>query len=553
MKSDFKIFKQIINLLNGSIKKNFYLAIVFLILGMLVEFLSIYIIFPLIDFLKDDKNIEIINELFNLSFSNREFIVVALSGFLIIYLARFFLLVFLNYVLNKIIQSLHKYIFQNIYVSIQKLDYKNLLKTNKSDIINLLQLDLNRFTKYLTSFFQLISESVLIFGIMTALLIMKPIETILLFLISFPFFYLSTVWINKKMNQLGNENVINLNETTDVLDLTHSFYKEIKIFDLINYFQSKASNLIDKSTKIWLSQAILNILPRYFLETFSVLFFITYLLTSLIFLNKDLLELISVASVFGLSAVKLLPSLGKFSLPINEIKFNQKSTLLIINRLKENHSDYYQFSEMEINNLSLKDGFFKFNKTSQIKNISFNVESGDRLLIKGISGSGKSTLINLILGLYYFERGEFKINNKIIYEPLYSVTSIGYVSQNTLLFDQTLIENIVLNKELDTIKINKIKQACLLDDLFESFSENLTIGINGNKLSGGQKQRLSIARALYHYNNLLILDEATSSMDKEIEKAILDNIFRYNLNDIIIFTTHNNDYWGYSTKTIEIK
>ena len=208
---------------------------------------------------------------------------------------------------------------------------------------------------------------------------------------------------------------------------------------------------------------------------------------------------------------------------------------------------------MEINNLSLKDGFFKFNKTSQIKNISFNVESGDRLLIKGISGSGKSTLINLILGLYYFERGEFKINNKIIYEPLYSVTSIGYVSQNTLLFDQTLIENIVLNKELDTIKINKIKQACLLDDLFESFSENLTIGINGNKLSGGQKQRLSIARALYHYNNLLILDEATSSMDKEIEKAILDNIFRYNLNDIIIFTTHNNDYWGYSTKTIEIK
>ena len=283
MKSDFKIFKQIINLLNGSIKKNFYLAIVFLILGMLVEFLSIYIIFPLIDFLKDDKNIEIINELFNLSFSNREFIVVALSGFLIIYLARFFLLVFLNYVLNKIIQSLHKYIFQNIYVSIQKLDYKNLLKTNKSDIINLLQLDLNRFTKYLTSFFQLISESVLIFGIMTALLIMKPIETILLFLISFPFFYLSTVWINKKMNQLGNENVINLNETTDVLDLTHSFYKEIKIFDLINYFQSKASNLIDKSTKIWLSQAILNILPRYFLETFSVLFFITYLLTSLIF------------------------------------------------------------------------------------------------------------------------------------------------------------------------------------------------------------------------------------------------------------------------------
>ena len=371
MKSDFKIFKQIINLLNGSIKKNFYLAIVFLILGMLVEFLSIYIIFPLIDFLKDDKNIEIINELFNLSFSNREFIVVALSGFLIIYLARFFLLVFLNYVLNKIIQSLHKYIFQNIYVSIQKLDYKNLLKTNKSDIINLLQLDLNRFTKYLTSFFQLISESVLIFGIMTALLIMKPIETILLFLISFPFFYLSTVWINKKMNQLGNENVINLNETTDVLDLTHSFYKEIKIFDLINYFQSKASNLIDKSTKIWLSQAILNILPRYFLETFSVLFFITYLLTSLIFLNKDLLELISVASVFGLSAVKLLPSLGKFSLLINEIKFNQKSTLLIINRLKENHSDYYQFSEMEINNLSLKDGFFKFNKTSQIKNISF--------------------------------------------------------------------------------------------------------------------------------------------------------------------------------------
>ena len=201
----------------------------------------------------------------------------------------------------------------------------------------------------------------------------------------------------------------------------------------------------------------------------------------------------------------------------------------------------------------MKGGDFKFGENQVIKNADFNIEKGERFLIKGRSGSGKSTLINIILGFYSLDKGEFKINGLVTEKRLYDITSIGYVSQHTFLFNLTLNENIILNKVFDNEKLQKVIDATNLRDLYIIFGDKDKIGINGNKLSGGQKQRLSIARALYQYTNILVLDEATSSLDHKTESKILHNIFNFDKNSIIIFSTHNRDNWKYSTKIFNIE
>ena len=157
----------------------------------------------------------------------------------------------------------------------------------------------------------------------------------------------------------------------------------------------------------------------------------------------------------------------------------------------------------------------------------------------GDSGSGKSTIVNLIERLYDVNSGEILLDGLDIrkYDIRYLRNLIGYVEQEPVLFNRTIRENILFGREellkqtgqdIDQL----VKNAC--DESYVSeFLDKLpggldyVVGIQGNKLSGGQKQRISIARAILIKPKILILDEATSSLDTKSEKIIqkaLDNI-----------------------------
>jgi subfamily B ATP-binding cassette protein MsbA len=175
--------------------------------------------------------------------------------------------------------------------------------------------------------------------------------------------------------------------------------------------------------------------------------------------------------------------------------------------------------------IDFKNISFKYDNNEVLKNINFSIEKGKMIALVGQSGSGKSTLADLLARFYDLEKGKILIDNHEIKSiALTDLRSLmGIVSQESILFNDTIYNNIRLGK-LDASKdeiINAAKVANAHQFILDSKNGYQTnIGDRGNKLSGGQKQRISIARAVLKNPEILILDEATSSLDTESEKLV---------------------------------
>jgi len=179
------------------------------------------------------------------------------------------------------------------------------------------------------------------------------------------------------------------------------------------------------------------------------------------------------------------------------------------------------------NQIEFKNLTFSYEKIDVLKDINFSIGKGKMVALVGQSGSGKSTLADLLARFYDINKGEILIDNNNIKEiALHDLHALmGIVSQESILFNDTIFNNIRLgnvnSSEQEVMDAAKIANAHEFIQATEN-GYNTNIGDSGNKLSGGQKQRLSIARAILKNPEILILDEATSSLDTESERLVQD-------------------------------
>ena len=186
------------------------------------------------------------------------------------------------------------------------------------------------------------------------------------------------------------------------------------------------------------------------------------------------------------------------------------------------------------------------NEKNILENINLEIKKNDFVGIIGNSGSGKSTFINLLLGLLEPIKGSVMFNDQInIYENLdFFNKRISYVPQNISILEKSVAENIAFGEKKDDIDIEKIKQIIVktkLSNLISKMDDGLETIINSDNLniSGGELQRIGLARALYFDADLLVLDEATNSLDVKTENEILEMIYENFLGKkIIIFISH---------------
>ncbi|WP_289022946.1 ABC transporter ATP-binding protein [uncultured Salegentibacter sp.] len=178
-----------------------------------------------------------------------------------------------------------------------------------------------------------------------------------------------------------------------------------------------------------------------------------------------------------------------------------------------------------------------------LKNVSFEINSGETLAIIGKTGAGKSTILELIGRLYDVEKGEICIDDKNIEElNLDSLrTSIGYVPQDAFLFSDSIKSNIKFGKTNATDQeiFEAAKNASVHKNIL-GFSKayETVLGERGITLSGGQKQRVSIARAIIHDPKILLFDDCLSAVDTETEEAILNNLFKISKDKTTIIVSH---------------
>ena len=223
---------------------------------------------------------------------------------------------------------------------------------------------------------------------------------------------------------------------------------------------------------------------------------------------------------------------------------------------EENNPDLIlQKSNIKFNNVS-----FKYDSTDEraIDKINFDVKGNTMTAFVGHSGAGKSTIINLLPRFYDPQEGSIEIDNQDIRKiSLKSLRkNLSMVSQDVILFDDTIKNNISYAKKDATIE--EIKKACRFaaaDEFIEKLPHkyNTIIGENGIRLSGGQKQRVSIARAILKESPIILLDEATSSLDAESEEIVQNAILNLTKNKTTLVIAHRLSTIHNADKIIVVK
>ncbi len=293
--------------------------------------------------------------------------------------------------------------------------------------------------------------------------------------------------------------------------------------------------------------------PRYFVELLafgSMIVLILYLIASH---NGNLGMILPILSVYAIGIIKLLPAFQQIYSSMAIIKAN-------IPAFESIKQDLYDSLHMESKSQKFERNCFTPKQNISLENITFtypnkeepalneldmNISANNVIGIVGPSGSGKSTLIDILLGLIYPQKGHLKIDNKIINMKNRRSwqNTIGFVAQSIFLSEGTIAENVAFGLPKNQIDLDRVNHALEIAHLSE-FVKSLKNGINtkvgerGVQLSGGQRQRIGIARALYNNAQVLVLDEATSSLDGITEKMIMEAIDAFSGKKTIILVAH---------------
>lgn len=392
------------------------------------------------------------------------------------------------------------------------------------------------------------------------------ISTVIILCLSFVLYLL----FSKKLKTWGENRRNYTGKFMKTSIQTFNSIKEVKTLNKESYFFKYYYKQLQKAIEATYLHRIVNFLPRYIFEIVTiVMFFLLFVLGALDHSKNNFIILIG---VYGYSLYRLLPAANKILINISNIKFTTPSVHNIINEFdlvnnkeiikevlikKKNELDIKNFQSLSLKNLS-----FSYEKNKNLlKNINFEISKNEIVGIYGESGSGKTTLVNILMGLFNPTSGKIIYNKNIEFNSNLHFTpkTIGCVFQPVNLWDDTIKKNIALGceeDEIDTKKIDSVIKMSNLSKLIENYDLGLDTGVgnDGVKLSGGQKQRIGLARALYYNPKLLILDEATNSLDKETEKEIMKDITDLTKIDLsLILISHDLNFLkNYSNKIYQL-
>lgn len=357
-------------------------------------------------------------------------------------------------------------------------------------------------------------------------------------------------------DKIKNWSYINLESLGKIQNLIIEGLRGIK--DLIIYeLRENFVNSFKKSNDEWYRTRsnidFLNSVQKYWLELIGVMS-ISLALLYFVFMKFDVANLIPIFGLYVFATFKLVTSFSRIVGSAQDIKFNYPSYEIVLNLLKKlsfydqenKHNNHFQLKNfIEFNNVS----FSYDNKSQTLNKINLKIFKGDCVAIIGKNASGKSTLLNLISALIQPTEGKILIDNKF---DLYSNNhfwheKLSYVQQNIFLLNDTIKKNIILNQEItiNNLRYEKIVKSLNLEKFFLKLPHKLETKINdnGTNLSGGQKQMISLARALYKNNEIIILDEPNSALDM-INTELLRKVILTNKNDrTIIMVTHDLAYF----------
>jgi len=443
-------------------------------------------------------------------------------------------LYFAKTILIKVGQEITKLIQLKIMKSLIKADSEAIDKKHSGKFISHLTFDVGMITKLVsTVILNLTKDSLTLIGLI-GVMFYQNWRLAIFAIIMIPLASIAARSLGKRIGKVTIEAADRTGALTSYLLEIFKNHKIIKIFQKESYEFKRTEHFINelKNKVVKIETVLVRASP--IMESLTGI-----MIAGLIFYAGKLIlkEELNINNFFSFLAAMMLAyqpvrSLATLNMGLNQGIQSARRILPIIdfeNKIKEKeNSTELKLTKAEINFLNVN---FKYNEEDKkvLNSISLNISGGEMTSLVGHSGAGKSSILNLIPRFYDCDSGDINIDNQSIYDlKIDSLRSnISLVNQDVTLFDDTIKNNIAYAK-LDATD-DEIFQAAKLSFCDEFINKlpnkfDTFIGENGYRLSGGEKQRLSIARAMLKKSKIILLDEATSSLDAETESKIQEAV-----------------------------
>lgn len=421
-------------------------------------------------------------------------------------------------------------------------------KEKKGDIISRMTTDVLEIEWSIMQTLELIfREPISIFVSLVSMIFISPYLTLYIFLL-IPVAALGIVLISKSLRRSAEKSKTILAQLFALIEESLGGIKVIKAYGIEKFigqkFQSTNQNLFIQNVKVYRKNDLAS--PATEVVVLGILMFILYLGSKLVFHNE--LSASAFIGYFGIAS-QIIPPIKQISQAYNTIQKGLVSEERINRILNEpititndaNAEEYTTFNEkIEFKNVHFS--YLKGDKGFLLKDINLTIPKGKVIALVGKSGSGKTTLTDMLLRFYEPDKGEILIDGKNIQKiQIASLRQlISLVSQDSFLMNDTIKNNITFGKDYPDEAIIAAAKMANAHEFISQLPDqyNTNVGDRGANLSGGQRQRISIARAILRNSPILILDEATSSLDTENEKIIQDTIQKIKHNRTIIIIAH---------------
>ena len=396
----------------------------------------------------------------------------------------------------------------------------------------------------------ILSEAAVLIGLSGMLFWVDPVGV----LIVLSLLLVASWWFNRytrlKISSWGEQR--QQHEGMRIQQLQQGFggVKEVKVLGIEEFVLNEYEVPNRGSARANQRQTFVQALPRLWLE-FLILFAMAFFVIISILQGKGIVYLLPTLGLFAAAAFRFMPSMSRiigatqiwrFGLPaLNKLigEMDRALTEVQLKPVVRNQSLFRESIEIEDLTFAYPGGH-----KPALENVTISINKGKSVGFVGSSGAGKSTLIDLLLGLLLPTHGRVVVDHRDIREFLRIWQGqLGYVPQSIFLTDDTLRRNVAFGLSEAQIDDEAVAQALKKAQL-EVFVQGLPDGLNtivgerGVRLSGGQRQRIGIARALYHDPPVLVLDEATSSLDHETERRFMDAVHALHGQKTLLIVAH---------------
>lgn len=522
-----------------------------MLISSIIDFLGLSLIAPFVLYLiKSENNF---SNVFGYNLETNTVLILLGSTILLTYSLKALVSIYLQKrIINFSNEQLYK-IRSRLMHNLMTERYTTLNRENTNELIYDIQTLTATFCgKVLTLGLRFASDLIICCAIIFALAYQNFFVFFLLLSITIVFILVYDRLVSRKITSYGKIVNVSSDELLKALSESVKGFKELKVLGKQRVFFERFSNAALIYSNNSNKADFITQVPRYLVEV-MMLYFIALSCLVLTLSGYEMPEVIATMSVFSFAAVRLIPSVNAISRGALSLKFGRDTTERLFSRLNKRTQahitesfDSKHFAKIpSFQKLSIKNVSFSYDGGKSIlEKVNLDIEANKIVAIVGRSGSGKSTLADIILGFLQPDHGEVFLNSKPIKEYKSSwLDIVAYLPQDTLTVDKSLRFNVSLSDEPNKSEDLKIISALRKVGL-GSFLENLKSGLdtrlgeNGSLLSGGQKQRISIARALFHKRQILVLDEVTSALDEQSEQEIVNELVALKTYCTIVLITH---------------